>query len=165
MLRGYRDKLKVRGLLPSSVLAKFMPLMGVFIYAVDEKLLEISPMVSSGETSIDFKPVLEFLSDLIIIAISGGEQPAARSEHVGPHDIFQVNLNYNKISVGNANDRFPCVAFKVWPLATIQECLICIDVGVSHNGHGFVGIDHFNEEIGCAFSIQFGGHNDRAIAN
>jgi len=46
MLREYRDKLKGRGLLPSSIRAEFTPMMGVFAYAVDEELLEISPMVS-----------------------------------------------------------------------------------------------------------------------
>lgn len=38
MLREYRDKLKVRGPLPSSIRAEFTPLMGVFAYAVDEEL-------------------------------------------------------------------------------------------------------------------------------
>ncbi|MDA8584979.1 tyrosine-type recombinase/integrase [Rhodobacteraceae bacterium] len=46
MLRDYRDKLKLRGLLPSSIRAEFTPIMGLFGYAVDEELIEISPMVS-----------------------------------------------------------------------------------------------------------------------
>lgn len=46
MLRDYRDKLKVRGLLPSSIRAEFTPIMGLFGYAVDEELIEFSPMVS-----------------------------------------------------------------------------------------------------------------------
>lgn len=46
MLRDYRDKLKTRGLLPSSIRSEFTPLMGLFGYAVDEELIEISPMVS-----------------------------------------------------------------------------------------------------------------------
>ena len=46
MLRDYRDKLKNRGLLPSSIRAEFTPIMGLFSYAVDEELVEISPMVS-----------------------------------------------------------------------------------------------------------------------
>lgn len=45
-LRDYRDKLKSRGLLPSSIRAEFSPIMGLFGYAVDEELIEISPMVS-----------------------------------------------------------------------------------------------------------------------
>lgn len=46
MLRDYRDKLKARGLLPSSIRSEFSPVMGLFSYAVDEELIEISPMVS-----------------------------------------------------------------------------------------------------------------------
>ena len=46
MLRNYRDNLKSRGLLPSSIRAEFTPIMGLFGYAVDEELVEISPMVS-----------------------------------------------------------------------------------------------------------------------
>lgn len=46
MLRDYRDLLKSRGLLPSSIRAEFTPIMGLFGYAVDEELIEISPMVS-----------------------------------------------------------------------------------------------------------------------
>jgi hypothetical protein len=46
MLRVHRDKLKDRGLLPSSIRAEFTPVMGVFNYAVDEELIEVSPMVS-----------------------------------------------------------------------------------------------------------------------
>ena len=46
MLRDYRDKLKARGLLPSSIRSEFSPVMGLFNYAVDEELIEISPMVS-----------------------------------------------------------------------------------------------------------------------
>ena len=45
MLRKYREKLKTRKLLPSSIRAEFTPLMGLFNYAVDEGLLELSPMV------------------------------------------------------------------------------------------------------------------------
>lgn len=46
MLRDYRDKLKTRGLLPSSIRSEFSPIMGLFSYAVDEELIEFSPMVS-----------------------------------------------------------------------------------------------------------------------
>lgn len=47
MLRDYRDLLKnKRKLLPSSIRAEFTPIMGLFGYAVDEELIEISPMVS-----------------------------------------------------------------------------------------------------------------------
>lgn len=46
MLRDYRDLLKSRGLLPSSIRSEFTPIMGLFGYAVDEELIEISPMVS-----------------------------------------------------------------------------------------------------------------------
>lgn len=46
MLRDYRDKLKSRGLLPSSIRSEFSPIMGLFSYAVDEELIEVSPMVS-----------------------------------------------------------------------------------------------------------------------
>ena len=48
MLRDYRDHLenKRRPLLPSSIRAEFTPIMGLFSYAVDEELIEISPMVS-----------------------------------------------------------------------------------------------------------------------
>jgi integrase len=46
MLRDYRDLLKSRGLLPSSIRSEFTPIMGLFGYAVDEELIEISPMAS-----------------------------------------------------------------------------------------------------------------------
>ena len=47
MLRDYRDHLKNdRKILPSSIRAEFTPIMGLFGYAVDEELIEISPMVS-----------------------------------------------------------------------------------------------------------------------
>ncbi|MEP6067613.1 MAG: phage integrase SAM-like domain-containing protein [Paracoccaceae bacterium] len=46
MLRDYRDRLKARGLLPSSIRSEFSPIMGLFSYAVDEELIEFSPMVS-----------------------------------------------------------------------------------------------------------------------
>ena len=48
MLRDYRDHLKNkrRPLLPTSIRAEFTPIMGLFSYAVDEELIEISPMVS-----------------------------------------------------------------------------------------------------------------------
>lgn len=48
MLRDYRDHLKNKRcpLLPSSIRAEFTPIMGLFSYAVDEELIEISPMVS-----------------------------------------------------------------------------------------------------------------------
>ena len=46
MMRDYRDKLKGRRLLPSSIRAEFSPVMGLFGYAVDEELIETSPMIS-----------------------------------------------------------------------------------------------------------------------
>lgn len=48
MLRDYRDHLKnkKRPLLPSSIRAEFTPIMGMFNYAVDEEIIENSPMVS-----------------------------------------------------------------------------------------------------------------------
>lgn len=45
MLRDDRDALKTRGLLPSSIRSEFSPIMGLFNYAVDEELIDISPMV------------------------------------------------------------------------------------------------------------------------
>lgn len=48
MLRDYRDYLKnkPRPLLPSSIHSEFTPILGLFNYAVDEELIEISPMTS-----------------------------------------------------------------------------------------------------------------------
>lgn len=46
MLRGYRDKLLARGLLPTSVHAEFAPIKGMFNYATDEELIEDAPTLS-----------------------------------------------------------------------------------------------------------------------
>lgn len=43
-LREYRDKLTKRGNLPASIRADFTPIIGLLGYAVDESLIDISPM-------------------------------------------------------------------------------------------------------------------------
>lgn len=43
-LRGYRDYLTARGSLPASIRADFTPVMGLLGYAVDEGLIDLSPM-------------------------------------------------------------------------------------------------------------------------
>lgn len=45
-LRAYRDELAKRGSLPSTVQADFTPIVGLLGYAVDEGLIEASPMAS-----------------------------------------------------------------------------------------------------------------------
>lgn len=43
-LRNYRDKLTTRGNLPASIRADFTPIIGLLGYAVDEGLIDVSPM-------------------------------------------------------------------------------------------------------------------------
>lgn len=43
-LRGYRDALTAKGILPASIRADFTPIMGLLGYAVDEGLIDLSPM-------------------------------------------------------------------------------------------------------------------------